>query len=37
MRIESGDEHVRATGWDHVLYCAAGHDPFALIERGELL
>jgi len=34
MRVESGDERVRAPEWRHVLYCAAGSDPFALVERG---
>ena len=32
LRIESGDESVRASKWDNALLCAAGHNPYALVD-----
>ena len=32
LRIESGDESVRASKWDNALLCAAGHNPYELID-----
>ena len=32
LRIESGDESVRASKWDNALLCAAGHNPYELVD-----
>ncbi len=32
LRIESGDESVRASKWDSALLCAAGHNPYDLVD-----
>ena len=32
LRIESGDESVRASKWDNALLCAAGHNPYDLVD-----
>lgn len=33
LRIESGNDDVKAERWQHALYIAAGLDPFELVER----
>ncbi len=35
LRVESGDEHVKAEVWQSVLHVSAGWDPYALVDRGE--
>ena len=32
LRIESGDESVRASKWENALLCAAGHSPYDLVD-----
>ena len=32
LRIESGDESVRANKWENALLCAAGHNPYDLVD-----
>jgi raffinose synthase len=32
LRIESGDEGVKASKWDHAVLVAAGHDAYELVD-----
>lgn len=34
LRVESGDQRVKAQAWKALLHVSAGWDPFKLIEHG---